>query len=443
MSLGRKKLIAAFLEKDNLKLLVYETGMIQASANRVFAGQITFDQETLRDAFVADAGKFNSQVKVAFAQKMALRDAAEVILFLPPDKTFTKTMAAQDSVDGFVQSLPYFREELIMASQEVGKKGSGKEKKVVTHVAFEKKLVEDLQRPFLESGKTIVALRSSVNDLVAGFPREGTYLLLCPFEKEVAFAVATDGAVNEASEFKTELFVSRFGEYVVNHNLGEIKTAYSVGVFPAELAEKLRHASGLNLASLAGTDIYDLTVTAFLQNTGKGVANLLGSFDLAALRGRMPNQKKLFLAGAAVVGFVLVLMLVQNLDRLRLSGGKKSEVVTPIATETAKPAPEPKPADFPVAVLNGTLVEGEAGRLAAKLKDLGFDVTETKNATSAGFVATRLRVVTGVPDKIVATLKSALEQTYESVVVEPLVEPSAGSGQAGAVKVEIIIGKKK
>lgn len=393
-------LLATFLEKDNLKLLVYK------GKTRYFAGQISFPQEVMRDAFVADAGKFSSQVKVAFAQKPQLKEVADVVLFLPPDKTFTKTLDHPDSVDSFVQTLPYFKEELIITNDGL------------TYTAFEKKLVEDLERPFLESGKKVLAVRGTINDLVLNYPAEAEYFLLASLEKDIAFAVARDGGFLEASEFRADIFVTRFGEYVLNHNLSEVKKAYTLGPFPQDLAEKIHHAQGLEVSSLAKTDVYDLIVVSYLKLSKKG----------------LPNRRVLFAVGAAVVGFFLVLMIIRNLPKI---GGKKSEVVSPVATPTAQVAPETKPADFKGRILNGTLVEGEAGRLADKLKEKGFVITETKNATSSGFVTTKLLVVKDVPDKITAAVKSILEENYETVFVEPLASDSAG------VKIEIIIGKKK
>lgn len=418
-------MLAVFLEKDNLKLLVYK------GKTRSFAGQITFSQEVLRDAFIADAAKFLAQVKVAFAQKPVLKDEGDVVLFLPPDKTFTKTMDVSDSVESFVQTLPYFKEELIISNETVNRKGDSR----MTHVAFEKKLIEDLQRPFLESGKVVLAVHSSVNDLVAGNTFPGEYFLLIPFEKEVAFAVCESGGVLEAGAFKPDVFVTRFGEYVANHNLSDVKTAYTLGSFPQDLAEKLHHAHNLTIAAGERGDVYDLVVDSFLRRSRKGLGSLLSAIDLSGVTSRLPGSRKLFLVGAAAVGFVLVFLLVKNADKLKL-GGAKTEVVSPVATqETTPPAPEPKPADYPVRILNGTLVEGEAGRLATKLKDLGFEVVETKNATSSGFTTTKLRVVKDTPEKIVSTLKSTLLETYDSVAVEELSDEK--------VKVEIIIGKKK
>lgn len=428
MVLGKKKLLAGFLEGDNLKFLVYE------GKTRVFAGQITFAPETVREAFIADAGKFSNQVKVAFAQKPMLREVTDVALFLPPDKTFTKTMDVADSVDGFIQSLPYFKEELLINNNQETRnlphRQAGKKQNMVTYVAFEKKLVEDLQRPFLESGKTIISIESSVNDLVLGLPQEGEYFLLAAFEKEVSFAVVSNGGISEAASFKNDVFVTRFGEFVMNHNLGTIKTAYTVGIFPSDLAEKVHHAQGLMVSPLTQEDIYDLVVGSYLKLSAK--------FDLSFLSEilkKFPSQKRLFLVGAAVAGFVLVVLVMKNLP----SGGsiKKEEVVSPVTIPVVQEQVQPKASDFKVRILNGTLVEGEAGKLADKIKAEGFIVSETKNATTAGFVATRLRITKEVPDKITATVKTILDQVYESTNVEPLASDSGG------VKIEIIIGKKK
>ena len=108
MTLGKRKLLAVFLEKDNLKLLVFE------GRERVFAGQIGFSQEVLRDAYIADPAKFSGQLKMAFSQKDLLKEIEEAVLFIPPDKAFTKSLPATDPIDGFVQSLPYFKEELLL-----------------------------------------------------------------------------------------------------------------------------------------------------------------------------------------------------------------------------------------------------------------------------------------------------------------------------------------
>lgn len=428
MSLGRKKLLAAFLEKDNLKLLAYD--VFGTRGTRSFAGQISFSPEVVKDAYIADPAKFAGQVKMALAAKAPLSDCLEVVLFLPPDKTFTKSLPASDAVDSFVQSLPYFAEELVIDSQKGGRGPSTTLR--TTYVAFEKKLVEDFQKPFLESGKKVIAARSAVNILAVKYGQDGKYFLLAPFDKEIAVAVGQDGAVLEIAAFGRDVFATRFGEFILNHDLKGVTTAYTLGVFDADLAAKLRSERGIEVVSLASGDVYDLIFTASLaMEQTNPLAGILGGIDLGAIGEKIPDRKYLFLAGAAIVGVFLVVMLVRGVGK-----AAQPKPVTPIASPSAVPAPEPKPADYKVRVLNGTLVEGEAGRLATKLTDSGFNVVEKKNATSAGFVATRLRTVSDVPAKIMDIVKSALD-AYQSINLELLASDSAG------VKIEIIIGQKK
>lgn len=434
MAFGKRKLLAAFLEKDNLKLLSYD--VFGSRAIRVFAGQITFSSEVLRDAYIADSVKFAGQLKIAFNQKDILREVAEVVLFLPPDKAFTKSLPVNDPVDGFVQALPYFKEELILGEEQIAARSKQLEK--VTHVAFEKKLVEDFERPFLESGKKVVAVKSLVNVLAARFVEPGDYFVLVPTEKEIAVAVVSSGAILEMATFGKDVFLTRFGEYIVNHDLGKINQAYTIGAFDTQLAKELRSTRNLEVTALVTGDVYDEIVLAYLKGSAKGLAgNLLGMADLSRFSGVILGKRGLFLGLALVVGAVLVFLLTRN---FRAGVQKREgEVKSPVVTTLAPPAPaqEPKASDFKVRVLNGTLVEGEAGRLGTKLTDLGFDVVEKKNATTAGFVATRLRAAADVPAKIVDLAKTVLTDAYETVNQEALASDSAG------VKIEVIIGKKK
>lgn len=398
MTLRKKKVLAVFLEKDNLKFLLY-TGKL-----RSFAGQITFAPEVVRDGFIADSEKFSSQVKIAFAQKAALHEASEVVMFISPDKAFTKTMPASESLDSFVHGLPYFKEELVINSE-------GKDP--ITYIAFEKKLVEDLQRPFLDAGKKILAVKSAANILIRKFAQVGKYLLLIPLEKEIIAVIGQDGNVSDLTVIKNEVFAARLPEFKSAHEI-TTNSVYTLGVFPSSLSANLN----LHLVSLSPTDVYDLIVNS--------------SSDTKSLTFPKINQKYLFLAGAIIVGVILMTFIIKNFPQ------SQKKIVSPIVVPTpVAPAPEAKPSDFPVAIYNGTLVTGEAVRLADVLKAQGFPITETKNATTAGFVATRILSVKTVPEKIIANLKTTLLETYESVNLEPVATFS------GTTKLEIIIGKKK
>ena len=442
MLLG-KKLLAVFLEKDNVKLLTYEVRGKRAV--RLFAGQITFAAEVVKDAFVADPIKFGNQIKVAFSQKPQLAETTDAVIFLPADKAFVKTLPAEDSVDGFIQSLPYFAEELILTQFPLAGSAAGRGRSRTTYVAFEKKLVEDLQRPFLELGKKVAAIANGLSLVTTAFRQEGNYLLLVLSEKEVSVAVAETGGVAETASFAREVFAGRLGEFLANHDLGAVRKAYTVGVFDPAIAQSLRSERGLEVASLDNGDVYDLVVGAYVRSAagGGGLARLFSKWPPEAVRARLPGQKYLFLAGAVAAGFVLVVLLVKGVGGWTAGLGKKTAPVEPVAKPVEQKPPEPKRADYPVAVLNGTLVTGEAGRLGETLTGLGFDVVKTGNATAAGFVNTRLRVTADVPAKVVDDVKSQILTVYQGVTVEPLSAPVTESGATQSAKIEVIIGKKK
>jgi len=389
MSFRAKKVLGVFLEKDNLKLLVYQ------GKNRLFAGQLTFAPEVVRDGFIADSEKFSSQVKIAFAQKQELREVSEVLLFISPDKAFTKIT---DSLETFVHGLPYFKEELVITNE----KG--------VYVAFEKKLVEDLQKPFLEAGKKVMGIKSAANLLTPRFPRTGKYLLLIALEKEIVAVVAENGKISDSAVIKNEVFAARLPEFLANHNMAEEKRAYILGKFSGQI--------NLELVSLSQTDIYELIInTALIKESG---------FKLLKI-----NQKYLFLAGAILLGIILTTMIVKSVNNKPVI----PETVSPVA-EVPAPAPEPVKSDFPIEIQNGTLVTGEAGKLSEILKNQGYEITGTANATAAGFVATRLRYTPEVPEKILDQIKNSLLETYQSVNSEPV---ATFSGQN---VIQIIIGKK-
>lgn len=434
LPIAPKNLLFAFLEKDNIKLLVFEISLTKKVV-RQFAGQITFSPEVVKDAYIADPAKFSGQIKVAFSQKPALQQIREAVILLPPDKTFTKSYLGEDPPETFIQSLPYFQDELIVEAESARPKSRLSPQArfdFVTYVAFEKKLVEDLERPFLESGKTVIAVKSAVNLLASAFPNDGKYFLLTPFEKEIGVVAADSGKISSLASFPKDVFLTRFFEYIVNHNLGDTTRVFTVGVFAAEIAERLRTEKGMEVVSLETRDIYDLTAAVFTRAKASKIAEFLTA--VAPLLKRLLGHRLLFLTAAALVGFSLVVLLVRGLILPTKPSGDKTPV-SPVAQSAPPPAPEPNPADFKIRVLNGTLVTGEAAKLAEKLKEQSYDVGETKNATTAGFVTTRLRVDKTVPDKVTATLKTFLLEVYETVAIEPLEDQT--------VKIEIIIGRIK
>lgn len=435
--------LTVFLEKDNIKFVIGRDGA------RAYGGQLGLPGTVLHDAFIVDGAKFAAQIKVAFAQKPLLAAVTSVHLILPPEKTFMKTLEAADGLEAFLKILPYFKEELILQSYP----SSGSSNGPVTHVAYERKLVEEFQQPFLDMGKTVTKISGSAPILFNRFAQSGDYFLFMAFEKTVSALVILNGRAMALETWTPDVFADRFLEFVRNNGFMQIKRAVTLGNLGPEISAKLASQLGLVFAPGAPEDIYDLVISGEMTDSGGFFAVFVGL-----------NKKHLGVA-LAIGGLILALIGAANFLMQRQGETLTPVAPTPnppapapqpppapeppmppppppIATPPAKPKPvpaaspagQPKPAGTTVRVLNGTGVTGEAGRLGASLKNLGYEVVETKNASNSAFTTTKLRVNEDVSEKAIADLKSTLLKTYQSVEVEIFQDPK--------VSVEIIIGKK-
>lgn len=448
MLFGKTSLLTVFLEPDNIKLVVSE--IASNKATRTYAGQITFPSTVLRDSFIVDSSKFASQIKMALGQKPQLGQIKNVQLVIPPEKTFLKTLDANEDVESFLRSLPYFKEELLLQSFP------SKEKPVQTvHMAFEKKLVEELQQPFLDAGKKVTLVTSGAYLLSTKTNLNEDYFLILGLEKNSAVVVHKAGKIVQLVSFANEVFATRFIEFARNNNLTTIKKAQLLGSVSPDTNAKLTSDLGLVFGPASGTDVYDLMIESSIGRQGiaqtqsgtkkEGSVIALPSISFAAGGELIEKIKRILpLAGAMAVGFVLAWVVIsalnqknfgQKLTPVANNEPKITIVLTPTPTPTPTPIVEVKPANFKARVLNGTPVPGEAGKLGNKLVALGYDVIETKNATNSGFTDTKLRVSKDFPAKLTEDLKTLLATTYKVVVVETINDP--------LVKLEVIIGVKK
>lgn len=441
MGFGKKKLLASFLEKDNVKLLAYEVS--GSNVTRLFGGQVTFSEDTLRDAFISDPVKFSTQVKSVISQKTPLTEVTEGILFVHADKSFLKALNASESVDVFVRSLPFFKEELVILPPDLRNGGGADQDNKVNYLAFEKKLVEDFERPFLETGKKILSVNSSILELAKKYTQSGRYLLILPFEKDVTVAACQDGVILDLTTFAKDVWVGRLSEFRMGKGFSDIMNVFVVSSLELGVADKLRNEQQLNVTELGGGDLYDLAVSAVLGGSGSkkdaGSGTPKTPIPKVSLP-KIPGLKWVFLVLAGVVGFAIVFLILKNFGGVGgLTGNLGSATPTPKPTEAVinvpSPTPSPKPEDFKVIVLNGTTVAGEAAAFGEVLTKQGFNVIETANATTSGFAATRLMTDTTVPESIIDSLKTTILDTYKSVSLEPLA--------TSAAQIQIIIGEKK
>lgn len=105
----------------------------------------------------------------------------------------------------------------------------------------------------------------------------------------------------------------------------------------------------------------------------------------------------LIIFGIIVVGGAAYLLKYQFSDPGPVEPGTEGSpapTITADATPTATPAPTLTRADYKVRVLNGTSTSGLAGDTSDALKELGYQIDRTGNATNSAFTQTQVRVKT-------------------------------------------------
>ena len=121
-----------------------------------------------------------------------------------------------------------------------------------------------------------------------------------------------------------------------------------------------------------------------------------------------------------------------------------SEEPTPTPNPSGRlevPITEPSPspsfdrAKFTLRVLNGTKISGLAATVSAKLKDLGYTIDKTGNATNSAFTKTAVRVKKDSSSGLLDQIIKDLSPDYDAGA-------SVNLKDSDTVDVEIIIGAK-
>lgn len=119
---------------------------------------------------------------------------------------------------------------------------------------------------------------------------------------------------------------------------------------------------------------------------------------------------------------------------------------TPVAEQTIAgnptPTPTPKPTEvdltkYPINVLNGSGIKGEAGKVQDILEKAGFKISATGNASNYSYTETVIQVKSTVEEGFVTKLRESLGKSYKvAAKIQSL-------GDASKDEVVIIIGSTK
>lgn len=142
----------------------------------------------------------------------------------------------------------------------------------------------------------------------------------------------------------------------------------------------------------------------------------------------------LVIIGIAVIGFT-VYILKGGFGEISLTS-QPSPSPSPIETPSATPTPTPEPdrAQYKVRVLNGSGKTGLAKTVADKLKELGYQIEKTGNATNSAFTQTVVRVKTAD--------ESAIAQVIKDLSPEFDAAGNTSLKSDDAANIEIILGAK-
>lgn len=137
--------------------------------------------------------------------------------------------------------------------------------------------------------------------------------------------------------------------------------------------------------------------------------------------------------------FIAAVALLAGIFAYKQGVFKTVKIATPTAAPTPTITPEPTQAPdltkFEIEILNGSGVDGEAGRQRLSLTTEGFTVSSVGNADNSDYTDTIIRATAAVDKDFIAKLKSTLESSFTAVKEEALSDDSP-------VPVIIILGTK-
>lgn len=122
-----------------------------------------------------------------------------------------------------------------------------------------------------------------------------------------------------------------------------------------------------------------------------------------------------------VPGIFLLGALLGGIFFYQTSLNKKAEpIATPTlqAVETIVPIPTPSVNEvdltkYPISILNGSGIRGEAGKAQTLLEKAGFEISSTGNAESYGYTETTIQIKSKVEKEFLVKLIKSLGENYK------------------------------
>lgn len=198
---------------------------------------------------------------------------------------------------------------------------------------------------------------------------------------------------------------------------------------PIEEVQNVPQAEQVNQANFtaptaAPIQSQPLAATMPMQAQDPNAEPPLSSDPLAEFKGRLQNdsfsvppQKKNFMWPILFV-FIIALLALGGAYYYK-QGGSKAEEAANIVPISQSPTEIPTPtveevdlSEYEIEILNGSGVEGEAGRQQTNLEDEGFTVSSIGNAEESDYTKTLIQAKEEVDKEFLDKLKEVLEKSF-------------------------------
>lgn len=144
----------------------------------------------------------------------------------------------------------------------------------------------------------------------------------------------------------------------------------------------------------------------------------------------------IFILGAILGGIFFYQKEVNTIDAENTPTPVATPEVSVTPTPTTKAEQKIDVSEFDIAILNGSGIAGEAGKVKTLLEDAGFSVTSTGNAPTYDYTKTIIKAKSTVDNSVIEKLKEALLESYE--VGDSQTLPSSST-----TDIQVIVGSSK
>lgn len=144
----------------------------------------------------------------------------------------------------------------------------------------------------------------------------------------------------------------------------------------------------------------------------------------------------IFILGAILGGIFFYQKEVNTIDAENTPTPVATPEVSVTPTPTTKAEEKIDVSEFDIAILNGSGIAGEAGKVKTLLEDAGFSVTSTGNAPTYDYTKTIIKAKSTVDNSVIEKLKEALLESYE--VGDSQTLPSSST-----TDIQVIVGSSK